>query len=1132
MNIYILRPEVFLLRFDLLHSLIIQFITCMRKLLYPGMLSALLLFAGGSSIAQSKTPGSTSVNAATVITWPFNLGTAGQVGTYSTGTESYYSVNWVDKGSNLAYKDKVTTNSVVYTRFQPVAQSASVDGTNLVAFSFRTATGMNFTPTSISLDAVRYGTDGGSADLVWKNSAGTTVIEAGLKPNRDNNAAGASHWVYDLTSKSIPATSGDCALYVYIYNLGNTKQVGLANVVINGTLTGDPIVTTKYSFSTSVAPATGGSVACSPVGTSFDDGTELTVTATRSFGHQFKEWRDANADTLVSKTNPYVFKIKSNIALKAVFDTIYTYALTLNTINAPSYMVAVSPSPTVVNGQNMYENGTTVTMTANNNQILTFTNWSTGETNAVKTVSMTQNQTINASYSAVDYVVGWDFYKSGGSSRPADFYASTDNQTATLTLRKADGTVNSWLDKSMIAAAGYYGRGAAVCWKPLADQYYYQISFDATNYTNLNVSAGLLYNYNAYAVQKFEYSLDGTNFTTLGADTMTAGQAWFDKSFSLPSSADHQPKVYIRWIPDYTSSLVGTTAIANDGTSISNIYVTANSSTFNDGVAPVLTSTVPAASATNASTTGKIVLTFDEKVQIATGTTASLGSKTLTPSITGNTITFPYSGLEYNTQYSFALAGNTVSDLAGNTKTTPVSLTFTTMNRPAVTKKSFDFVVGVDGDFKAAVTAATAASASGERFRIFFPNGNYNIGASTGDANQKTVLSLPNISYVGQSSDGVVLYNQNTSEGIGVTATINFTSTANNLYLQDLTLKNKDYRSGTSSLGRCVALQDQGTKNIYKNVNVLSNQDTYYSGSGRLYFEGGSLHGTVDFLCGGGDVVFNECLLYLEDRAGNCITAPATGSSWGYVFLGCTIDGFSSTNGNFNLGRPWQGSPKSVYINTIMNVLPTAAGWTEMGVVPGLFAEYNSKTAAGTLVDLSSRKKSYTYNGVTTAAPNPVLTSAQAEQYTIENILGGTDTWQPKLYTDPVSAPAISGSGNNISWDDNNYVLCWAVFKDGVFVKFVTTNSYSIPTSVSSGIYTVRAANEMGGLSVSSNAFNYSAITSSDNPSAKKEIARQQYFTPDGRQVYSLKTYTGTILIRTVYTDGSVTTSKMIKTMH
>ncbi|MDP4270882.1 MAG: pectinesterase family protein, partial [Bacteroidota bacterium] len=265
----------------------------------------------------------------------------------------------------------------------------------------------------------------------------------------------------------------------------------------------------------------------------------------------------------------------------------------------------------------------------------------------------------------------------------------------------------------------------------------------------------------------------------------------------------------------------------------------------------------------------------------------------------------------------------------------------------------------------------------------------------------------------------------------------------------------------------------------------------YYSGGSiRSYFENSEIHGVVDFICGGGDIFFNECLLYVENRAGSVITAPATSTNWGYVFNNCTIDGPSTNNGNYYLGRPWQNSPKSVYINTKMNILPSAAGWTTMGSTPpSVFAEYNSTTSSGSLVDLSSRMTTYTYNSVSTPV-TPTLTSTQAAQYTIENVLGGTDTWQPKLYTDAAATPVISGNGSSISWADNNYVLCWAVFKDGVFVTFTTANNYTIPSSVTSGTYTVRAANEMGGLSATSNAYTFSSVpTGSINASEQKVIA-------------------------------------------
>jgi len=889
----------------------------------------------------------------------------------------------------------------------------------------------------------------------------------------------------------------------------------------------------QQTLTTSINIVGAGTITTAPTGGVYDQGTSVSLTAIPNFGYHFVKWVDGS-NTDLSTTNPYSVTMDADKTVQAIFQSVNTYSLTLNTSGgAPSYMISASPAGTIVNGQTMYETGTNITLTAANNQIFTFTNWLTGETSSTLSLTMNQNQNVTAAYSAIDYIVAWDFYKTGSSGRPADFYSTSDNQTSTLIIRNAAGTSSSWLDKSIVAAAGYGSplRGSAVNWKNLTDQYYYQTSFSAKDFTNIKVSAGMLYNYNAYTVQNFEYSLDGSTFTPFGVDSLKSANNWYDKTFSLPAECDHADIVYIRWIPNYTSTVAGTTS-TNDGTALSSIYVTATAAIYNDGVAPVLSSSVPAASSTGASSTGKVVLTFDEKVQIVSGTTASLGSKTLSPAVSGKTITFSYTGLDYNTAYSFSLPANTVSDLAGNTLTSPINITFTTMARPTVTKKLFDFVVGVDGDFKAALQAAQTASSSGNRFYIFFPNGQYNIGANTGDSNQMTTITTPKLSLIGQSNDNVVIYNKSTQESINSTATMYFTSASSNNYMQDISLMNKmDYRL-LPLVGRGVALWDQGNKNIYKNVKLLSNQDTYYTGNAiRSYLENCEIHGTVDYICGGGDIFFNECLLYMEERSGNVVCAPATSTTWGYVFSNCTIDGFASDNGSFYLGRPWQNSPKAVYINTKMNILPASAGWTTMGAaVWSTFGEYNSTSSTGTPVDVSSRMTTYTYNGVSTPV-NPVVTADQAAQYTIDNVVGGIDTWQPRLYTDQATIPVISGNGTNITWTDNSYVLCWAVFKDDAFVTFVTTNSYTIPGTITSGIYTVRAANEMGGLSAVSNTYTYdsTATSISINVNNKSNIVSQSIFTVDGKKIRSLEGFKGVVIVRTVYADGHVETTKVMK---
>ena len=1081
------------------------------------------LFILSSVSLQAQT-----INQSLDVTWSFGLGTTNQVATYTEGTQNYFNPDYFSVASNLKLLDKRTTNTIDYTRFQPVVQNNTPTEADVVAFGIRPKTGLQFKPTRVSFNCQRYGTDGGKIDVKWKTHDGTeTILQTGITPARDNSGA-ATFADIDLSALTINPTETEGKLMIYIYSLGNTKQAGLANIKVTCEVTGELINVTTYTLSTEVLPAGAGTVTSNPVGTSFDEGTEITLTANRNFGFNFARWENEAGET-VSTESVYTFKLNANSTLKAVFTPINTYELNLNTDGgAKTYMISVSPTPTVVEGKNMYENGTNVTLTASNNDILTFTNWENNETNAVRTISMTENKNITATYSAIDFVAAWDFYMTGNGGRAADFASNTENEASALVLRLADGTTSSWLDKSQMAAGGYEGAPAAVNWKPLTDKYYYQIMVNATEFTGLSVKSSMLFNYNAYSIQKVEYSLNGTDFTTLGQIEMTSAKVWYPATFTLPAAADHAEKVYIRWIPDYASSLVGTTS-NNDGTAIAGVYVLGTKEVPNEDIPPVLLSTVPANNATGASTTGKIVLNFDEKVQVAAGTKATIGSKEISPVVSGKTITFPYTGLDYNTSYTFTLAAGQVSDLSGNTMTTPVSIAFTTISRPTVTKKTFDFVVGVDGDFKAAIAAAQAAQASGNRFYIFFPDGEYNIGENTGDANQMTTISIPRLSLIGQSSN-VLVYNQSIQEAINTTATMYFTSSSSDNYMQDIILRNKmDFRTGTLK-GRGIALWDQGNKNIYKNVKLQSNQDTYYSGNViRSYFENCDIHGTVDFLCGGGDIFFNECLIYLEERSGNVITAPSTSTDWGYVFNNCTIDGFPVNNNGYRLGRPWSNAPKAVFLNTTMKVLPVSAGWGDpMNVVPAVFAEYNSMTTNGAAIDLSGRRTTYTKDA-TTVVLNPVLSAEQAASYTIENVLGGTDTWQPKLYTDQAAAPVIAGDERVISWTNSDYVLCWAVFRNNQFVKFVTTNSYTIPEETTSGsTYTVKAANEMGGLSQSSNPYEYVKTGIFTQPENTALIDRK-FYSAEGKQIINLTGYSGFIIVRSVYADGSVITDKILK---
>ena len=1009
------------------------------------------------------------------ISWQFNAGKEGQVAEISQ--PEYISTDYVSVGAGLSYAGtkSVTENGVTYvqTGFQPAEQDGSASEKNAVKFIFKTKTGITFTPTKVSFRTYRHGTDGGILDVAWMSGEKIKTIETGITPMRNNTtsskdyATAKSYW--ESTSIGADAYEGESGLVIYLYSLGNSKQVSYGNITIEGVMNGEIADIKTYTLTTKVNPAGAGTVSTKPVGQVFDEGTEISLSQTRSFGYKFRNWTDKSGNVL-GTGNTYNFIINADEEITANYDAIPTYQLTVNATNgAKDYMVALDPVPEVIGQKNMYEEGTVVTLSASNNPILTFASWNNGETSGNTQVVMDADKMVTANYNAIDYIAGWDFYVTGNNGRVADF-ASEGNDADALILRNAAGNTTGWLDKSQMYAGGYEGKPAAVNWKSLTDKYYYQTKIDASAFTDIHVQAEMLYNYNAYQTQVLEYSLDNQTWNEVSRIMIDGVKKWTPITGVLPAECNNKPEIYLRWIPDYSSNIDGTSS-TNDGTSITAIYITGKARPIDDGKSPELVSSVPEDGAANASIAGKIVLNFSEKVVLAEGAYAQLGNQKLEGTAANQSVSFAYKGLDYGSNCTFALPANSVFDLMGNPCAEDIVINFTTKNRSAVAKGNYDFIVPDMGTFKDAVAAANKRTDKSVRYRIFVKQGNYLVEGDTGATvtgysgatypSPTTTISAPNISIIGEGMDNTQLRNQCTNwpdiESLHRAEFIYLTNSTSNTYVQDIT-----FRSGHKlGDGRCAALEDYGNKNVFKNFRMWGTQDTYYSRNGRLYFETSALHGSVDYLCGGGDVVYNQCDLVIE-RDGSVLCAPAQARKYGYVFLDCTVKTANpSQYKNYNLGRPWgSGTPCAIFINTTMNVVSSADGWEEMsGGYPLRFAEYGTKTASGTLIDLSHRKSVFGdghYN-------NPILSADEAKQYTVANVLGGDDDWNPQYYTEQAPVPTnVVINNTSLTWDNSDYVFCWAVCKDGKVVDFTTSPDYDIDDA--SAKWSVRAANEMGGL--------------------------------------------------------------------
>lgn len=1124
-----------------------------RNLLRLG-LSLIALFVMVVANAQ------TYQNEEASVSWPFN--DANYATQYTKSPENGFSLVSVNTG-DLKYSLKTTKdkdgNMMAMAGFGPVGTTKAVEWT------VKPSKGLTFTPTSISTYVKRFGTDAENGVTVTaKLSDGTSVDLGNFTALRDNKTTESDkysknenltdHIVIQLTAdQQAKLTSAEGFTLSCTVGVGAAKQQGFADVHINGLLNGTIQQVEQYTLSAVVSTVGAGTVKVSPAGTVFDAETPITVTATKNFGYKFVNWTDAN-NKVVSTDEEYTFPISANTALKANFEKINTYALDYKVEGgANDYMVSATPAPTVVDGKNMYEEGTEVSLTANSNYILTFTNWNDGETGAERKIKMNADKAYTAAYSAKDFIAGWDFYKSAREGRTADF-AAEDNDVDQLILRDADGNTYSWLDKSN-SAGGYEGKNAAVNWtntKPLGETYW-QTKVNATAFTDIKVKSSMLYNYNAYETYNVEYSLNGTDWTKVGAIEMPGTKAWTDGEFTLPADANNKAEVYIRWIADKTSSIKGTTGNI-DGISITDIYITGTAQLVNDGKAPVLVNTVPAEGATNASANGKIVLTFDEKVKLTDKANATLGTQKIEGVVSGKTITFAYKDLNYATAYTFTLAAGSVADLTDNATDQEIVLNFTTKTKPAVTKALYDFIVPNDGDFKAALAAAAKRTDTSKRFRIFIKQGDYKIPAdeksevkgSDGKtyANPTTYMNTPNVSIIGESMDNTSITNTvpavecdngfgkaNVLEGIGKGDVLSLESGAVNTYFQDI----KMYSSMGDKKGRDIVLNDKSNKTICKNVNLWAYQDTYVSNNqkGRFYFEGGILRGNTDFLCGKGDVYYNNVDLLMCGTG--YLAVPSQPTQYGYIFKDCTIKDGSDTgiNGKYKLGRPWgKGTPIALFIDTKMEVIPTAAGWDEMsGGYPKRFAEYNSTTATGSAVDLSGRKQVYdAYDANYTnrrneTAGSPVLTAEEAASYSIETVMGGDDDWDPTAATEQASAPSnVKLNGTTLAWDNNDYALLWAVCKNGKVVDFTIKPTYLVDDA--SATWSVRAANEMGGLSEATAAAVLGTGIHNIASATDAAAIKTAIYAADGTQLSNLQK--GINIIVKTLADGSKKTSKVI----
>lgn len=200
------------------------------------------------------------------------------------------------------------------------------------------------------------------------------------------------------------------------------------------------------------------------------------------------------------------------------------------------------------------------------------------------------------------------------------------------------------------------------------------------------------------------------------------------------------------------------------------------------------------------------------------------------------------------------------------------------------------------------------------------------------------------------------------------------------------------------------------------NCSILSSQDTLgRNGSANYgyhaYFNGCTIGGNVDYICGEFAAVFDNCKLqwktYKNDENNNAkigyIVAPKTSP---YVFRNCevTTDG---AHGDIAVlgkyGRTWGANSNASFIECETNGYIDSEGWTEMSngeKASAIFNEYNN----------TNKGEAFVTTGCTNSTLDAVVNYIDLENVSaVDTVLG---TWKPVHYKEVISKDDGSSKGD------------------------------------------------------------------------------------------------------------------------
>ncbi|KAK9733739.1 hypothetical protein RND81_04G088800 [Saponaria officinalis] len=197
---------------------------------------------------------------------------------------------------------------------------------------------------------------------------------------------------------------------------------------------------------------------------------------------------------------------------------------------------------------------------------------------------------------------------------------------------------------------------------------------------------------------------------------------------------------------------------------------------------------------------------------------------------------------------------------------------------------------------------------------------------------------------------------------------------------------------------QAVALRNGADLSTFYSCSFEAYQDTLYVHSLRQFYRECDIYGTVDFIFGNANAVFQNCNLYPRlPMIGqfNAITAQGRtdrDQNTGISIQNCTIraaDDLASSNMSIKtyLGRPWKQYSRTVYMDSFISDVVDPSGWRDWNGTFALdtlyYGEFNNN-GPGSNTDRRVNWAGY-----------HIMNGTDAANFTVANFLFG-DIWLPQ----------------------------------------------------------------------------------------------------------------------------------------